>query len=237
MLTGDSVITSGEAYLAGKRYARHNYTKVILKFSPMGWFAAAKLIINSVSACWRRSTRCIRTWATVLNLTPSTTCWLAESTWSFTLFCVEFRKKKCVRLVLYWSWEIFQKVHYKYTWVHYLRTSSVVYQAVICHIWSCLQVAEWGIRKLGLVKYVDKSAGSYSGGNMRKLSTAIALIGGPPMVFLVSVNQTQVLFTGISKKKKDHVPTQDEMLEVISRFPGIRQCPSCPHTHMPFVPL
>ncbi|XP_076143257.1 phospholipid-transporting ATPase ABCA1b [Alosa pseudoharengus] len=45
-------------------------------------------------------------------------------------------------------------------------------------------VAEWGIRKLGLVKYVDKAAGSYSGGNMRKLSTAIALIGGPPVVFL-----------------------------------------------------
>uniref|UniRef100_A0A4W6D283 P-type phospholipid transporter n=1 Tax=Lates calcarifer TaxID=8187 RepID=A0A4W6D283_LATCA len=46
------------------------------------------------------------------------------------------------------------------------------------------EVAEWGIRKLGLVKYVDKAAGSYSGGNMRKLSTAIALIGGPPVVFL-----------------------------------------------------
>ncbi|XP_067103215.1 phospholipid-transporting ATPase ABCA1b [Osmerus mordax] len=46
------------------------------------------------------------------------------------------------------------------------------------------EVAEWGIRKLGLVKYVDKSAGSYSGGNMRKLSTAMALIGRPPVVFL-----------------------------------------------------
>ncbi|XP_016534920.1 ATP-binding cassette sub-family A member 1-like isoform X2 [Poecilia formosa] len=46
------------------------------------------------------------------------------------------------------------------------------------------EVAEWGIRKLGLIKYVDKAAGSYSGGNMRKLSTAIALIGGPPVVFL-----------------------------------------------------
>lgn len=45
-------------------------------------------------------------------------------------------------------------------------------------------VAEWGIRKLGLVKYVDKNAGSYSGGNMRKLSTAISLIGAPPVVFL-----------------------------------------------------
>uniref|UniRef100_A0A8B9RBJ9 P-type phospholipid transporter n=1 Tax=Astyanax mexicanus TaxID=7994 RepID=A0A8B9RBJ9_ASTMX len=46
------------------------------------------------------------------------------------------------------------------------------------------EVAEWGIRKLGLVKYSDKAAGSYSGGNMRKLSTAMALIGGPPVVFL-----------------------------------------------------
>uniref|UniRef100_A0A8C2G1S6 P-type phospholipid transporter n=1 Tax=Cyprinus carpio TaxID=7962 RepID=A0A8C2G1S6_CYPCA len=46
------------------------------------------------------------------------------------------------------------------------------------------KVAEWGIHKLGLVKYVDKKAGSYSGGNMRKLSTAISLIGAPPVVFL-----------------------------------------------------
>uniref|UniRef100_A0AAX7SSH7 P-type phospholipid transporter n=1 Tax=Astatotilapia calliptera TaxID=8154 RepID=A0AAX7SSH7_ASTCA len=45
-------------------------------------------------------------------------------------------------------------------------------------------VAEWGIRKLSLVKYADKAAGSYSGGNMRKLSTSMALIGAPPVVFL-----------------------------------------------------
>ncbi|XP_055016079.1 phospholipid-transporting ATPase ABCA1-like isoform X2 [Boleophthalmus pectinirostris] len=45
-------------------------------------------------------------------------------------------------------------------------------------------VAEWGIRKLGLVKYADKKAGSYSGGNLRKLSTAMSLIGAPPVVFL-----------------------------------------------------
>ncbi|XP_061147735.1 phospholipid-transporting ATPase ABCA1b [Syngnathus typhle] len=45
-------------------------------------------------------------------------------------------------------------------------------------------VAEWGIRRLGLLKYADKAAGSYSGGNMRKLSTAMALIGAPPVVFL-----------------------------------------------------
>uniref|UniRef100_A0AAX7SCW7 ABC transporter domain-containing protein n=1 Tax=Astatotilapia calliptera TaxID=8154 RepID=A0AAX7SCW7_ASTCA len=46
------------------------------------------------------------------------------------------------------------------------------------------EVAEWGIRKLSLVKYADKAAGSYSGGNMRKLSTSMALIGAPPVVFL-----------------------------------------------------
>ncbi|XP_074850709.1 phospholipid-transporting ATPase ABCA1 isoform X1 [Carettochelys insculpta] len=46
------------------------------------------------------------------------------------------------------------------------------------------KVGEWAIRKLGLVKYGEKCAGNYSGGNRRKLSTAIALIGGPPVVFL-----------------------------------------------------
>uniref|UniRef100_A0A7N6BW12 ABC transporter domain-containing protein n=1 Tax=Anabas testudineus TaxID=64144 RepID=A0A7N6BW12_ANATE len=45
-------------------------------------------------------------------------------------------------------------------------------------------VAEWGIQKLGLVNYSNKSAGTYSGGNKRKLSTAIALIGCPPVIFL-----------------------------------------------------
>ncbi|KAM6949618.1 phospholipid-transporting ATPase ABCA1 [Aplochiton taeniatus] len=45
-------------------------------------------------------------------------------------------------------------------------------------------VAEWGIQKLGLVRYSNKSAGTYSGGNKRKLSTAMALIGCPPVVFL-----------------------------------------------------
>ncbi|XP_074478981.1 phospholipid-transporting ATPase ABCA1 isoform X1 [Sebastes fasciatus] len=45
-------------------------------------------------------------------------------------------------------------------------------------------VAEWGIQKLGLVKYSSKSAGTYSGGNKRKLSTAMALIGCPPVIFL-----------------------------------------------------
>lgn len=48
------------------------------------------------------------------------------------------------------------------------------------------QVVRWGLLTLGLTQYADRSAGRYSGGNKRKLSTAIALIGAPPVVFLVS---------------------------------------------------
>ncbi|CAL1580468.1 unnamed protein product [Knipowitschia caucasica] len=46
------------------------------------------------------------------------------------------------------------------------------------------RVAEWGIEKLGLNEYADRSAGTYSGGNKRKLSTAIAMIGCPALVLL-----------------------------------------------------
>lgn len=66
-------------------------------------------------------------------------------------------------------------------WGPLLSKCFYIFGLVRCGV----QVAEWGIKKLGLVKYMDKSAGSYSGGNMRKLSTAMALIGGAPVVFLV----------------------------------------------------
>uniref|UniRef100_A0A671S349 P-type phospholipid transporter n=1 Tax=Sinocyclocheilus anshuiensis TaxID=1608454 RepID=A0A671S349_9TELE len=46
------------------------------------------------------------------------------------------------------------------------------------------RVAEWGIQKLGLSEYAGNCAGTYSGGNKRKLSTAIAMIGCPPLVLL-----------------------------------------------------
>ncbi|NXU74146.1 ABCA4 protein, partial [Oreotrochilus melanogaster] len=46
------------------------------------------------------------------------------------------------------------------------------------------RVAEWAIQKLGLPTYADHPAGTYSGGNKRKLSTAIALIGCPPLILL-----------------------------------------------------
>ncbi|KAM7390730.1 hypothetical protein PAMA_008767 [Pampus argenteus] len=46
------------------------------------------------------------------------------------------------------------------------------------------RVAEWAIQKLGLLDYAGQSAGTYSGGNRRKLSTAIAMIGCPALVLL-----------------------------------------------------
>lgn len=46
------------------------------------------------------------------------------------------------------------------------------------------KVASWGIQKLGLTSYANCCAGTYSGGNKRKLSTALALIGNPSVIFL-----------------------------------------------------
>lgn len=58
------------------------------------------------------------------------------------------------------------------------------------------QVAEWGIRKLGLTEYASRCAGTYSGGNRRKLSTAIAMIGCPALVLLVSPQRGRSSRTG-----------------------------------------
>lgn len=47
------------------------------------------------------------------------------------------------------------------------------------------------MKKLGLTQYAEQEAGGYSGGNKRKLSTAISLIGAPPVVFLVSIQHNK----------------------------------------------
>ncbi|XP_062844042.1 retinal-specific phospholipid-transporting ATPase ABCA4 isoform X2 [Trichomycterus rosablanca] len=46
------------------------------------------------------------------------------------------------------------------------------------------RVAQWCVEKIGLVEYASRCAGTYSGGNKRKLSTAIAMIGCPPVLLL-----------------------------------------------------
>lgn len=40
------------------------------------------------------------------------------------------------------------------------------------------------LQELGLEQYADVMCGSYSGGNKRKLSVAVALVGDPPLVLL-----------------------------------------------------
>lgn len=47
------------------------------------------------------------------------------------------------------------------------------------------KVVDWMIERMQLTPYAKEVAGSYSGGNKRKLSAAIALVGDPPVVLLV----------------------------------------------------
>lgn len=46
------------------------------------------------------------------------------------------------------------------------------------------KVIEWALKKLDLIQYADRPSGTYSGGNKRKLSTAIALLGAPPLIYM-----------------------------------------------------
>lgn len=46
------------------------------------------------------------------------------------------------------------------------------------------RTASVGLARLGLPRYADRLAGTYSGGNKRKLATAVALVGDPSVVFL-----------------------------------------------------
>uniref|UniRef100_A0A8C5ZH58 ATP binding cassette subfamily A member 7 n=1 Tax=Marmota marmota marmota TaxID=9994 RepID=A0A8C5ZH58_MARMA len=49
---------------------------------------------------------------------------------------------------------------------------------------EALVTASLGLARLGLPRYADRLAGTYSGGNKRKLATAVALVGDPAVVFL-----------------------------------------------------
>ncbi|XP_053437443.1 phospholipid-transporting ATPase ABCA7 [Nycticebus coucang] len=46
------------------------------------------------------------------------------------------------------------------------------------------QTVHLGLARLSLPRYADQPAGTYSGGNKRKLATAVALVGDPSVVFL-----------------------------------------------------
>jgi ABC-type multidrug transport system ATPase subunit len=46
------------------------------------------------------------------------------------------------------------------------------------------KVCTWALYRVGLLPYANRLAGDYSGGNKRKLSTAIALVGDPSVICL-----------------------------------------------------
>lgn len=47
-------------------------------------------------------------------------------------------------------------------------------------------MVENSLKNFGLLPYAKRTSETYSGGNKRKLATAIALIGDPAMVLLVN---------------------------------------------------
>ena len=58
----------------------------------------------------------------------------------------------------------------------------------------CVQVGgvvEWALRRLDLTEHSDKPASQYSGGNRRRLSAAIALLGAPQLLLLVSGRKSE----------------------------------------------
>ncbi|CAB1106524.1 ABC [Ectocarpus sp. CCAP 1310/34] len=57
-------------------------------------------------------------------------------------------------------------------------------------LYAAIKAASTMITDLGLGHNADKLAGSYSGGNKRKLSVAVAMIGHPQIVFLVRIRTT-----------------------------------------------
>ena len=59
-------------------------------------------------------------------------------------------------------------------------------------------MVEAKIAEMGLTEYADRAAGTYSGGNKRKLSVAIAMIGEPSIVFLDGMYASFICYT-ISK--------------------------------------
>ena len=60
----------------------------------------------------------------------------------------------------------------------------------------CLvQVVEHISQRLGLSQHANKRACDLSGGNKRKLSTAIALVGNPEVIFLVCTTSLFILST------------------------------------------
>ena len=70
---------------------------------------------------------------------------------------------------------------------------DVIHGDVGSHDLQVTEVVEWAVQRLDLSAHADKLASQYSGGNRRKLSAAIALLGTPPLLLLVSCCDVNVV--------------------------------------------
>jgi len=66
-------------------------------------------------------------------------------------------------------------------WIQLMGMRNSLILFMFCTIKRLLTLT---VITVGLNEYKDRLSGNYSGGNKRKLNTAMALIGDPPVVFL-----------------------------------------------------
>ncbi len=98
-------------------------------------------------------------------------------------------------------------------------------------------VVEEALEKLGLNAYADRPVGAYSGGNRRKLSTAIALLANPPLVLLDEPTSGQCMCTSehtvYASIRNTRTSTMIQYMFVATAY-----APHTPHTsHLTHHPL
>lgn len=84
--------------------------------------------------------------------------------------------------------------------IHYFIFIENSLSVLISWYNQLLQTVDLSLKNLGLGHYSDRLSRTLSGGNKRKLSTAIALLGDPPLVFLVISNTFLILTLYIQNK-------------------------------------
>ena len=89
------------------------------------------------------------------------------------------------------------------------KTDQCVYTCDTCH--TFLQMARELLDKLGLEKFSNVIVHKYSGGTKRKLALAVALLGDPPILYLVS-------FVKIKKEKERQGATASCNNQIVYRW-------------------
>lgn len=100
------------------------------------------------------------------------------------------------------------------------------------------QVVNWALNELQLSLYADEVSSSYSGGNKRKLSVAIALVADPPLLLLVSsVSCKQLLMPSLLQSLQITVLFQKLLREGSNQCTGRKVMKKTGTSFGPDVPL